>query len=324
MNLYRFLSRSIQGSILLTLVCAVIWMLPVILGYAPADTTLALQGHTLLTIPYGVALALQFVAFVAMAIAGQRLIEVAFLAPVQTYAFYGMTLCLAISLPEIHLFTFQTIAFALIYIATNQLIRMQIFGYPSAKVVNITFALLIAACLAPSFLLLLPMFFLALIMMRQMNLRTLVAMLFTTISTVMLLAGIIYLLDQTPDFDILFPDFEPITFISIIESLEKHIWMAILLVLSMVVVVFHQIYVLRYKILVRTLHRVLALFCLGCWVLFTLLQDNGTEIAFLNILFTSLLVSSFFSNEETVLARFLYPLLVLLSLVKPFIEFFGI
>ncbi|MDO4190210.1 MAG: hypothetical protein Q4D14_00805 [Bacteroidales bacterium] len=324
MDFYRLLSRSLQGAILLTLICAVVWFWPFFSGTTLGDIPFVWHNVTLFSLPYWIATSLQFAIFVVIAVAGQRLTEVSFVAPVQTYVFYGMMMCLALTMGEMKVFTVDTVAFALVYLATNQLFRIQTFGRPAAKLLNITMSLVLAACIDPLFALLLPLYFIALIMMRQMNLRAFVTILFALVGCGAVIVGVVYLLDLQLNTEALTLDWQPINIHTIVDALSKHIWLAILLIISFVVIFLHQLYALRYKTQVRTLHRILSLFCLFCWVLFFLLQNNSLEISYLIVLFSSLLFSSFFSNDEMPIAHVLYPILILLSIVKATTGFLGI
>ncbi|MCQ2349018.1 MAG: hypothetical protein MJZ98_00895 [Paludibacteraceae bacterium] len=324
MNLYRLLSRSLQSSIVLTLAAGALIMWPVIAGNDTAMVQFMLQGQMLFALPDWVARALQFAVIMLIGISAQRLTESSFLAPVRTYAFYNTLMLFTLATPEMHVFTENTLIALLFYISVHQLIKILIYGHAASKVVNITFVVMAATCIKPASIIMLPVFFIALIGMRQMNLRNFTALFLTLACCSSLIAAAFYLLNQMPVWENMMPKFHLLSLDLLTESPQDFVYLAIVLVMTLVIIVLNQIYMLRYKIQVRTLQRVLAFISLICWVMLCFMTPHITELTTVVLLFSAFLLGPFFSNQENNLARVFLPLLFLFSVAKLVIEYLGI
>lgn len=324
MNLYRLLSRSLQSSIVLTLAAGALIMWPVIVGSDAAMVPFMLQGHVLFALPDWLARALQFAVIILIGITAQRLTETSFLAPVRTYAFYNTLMLFTLATPEMHVFTENTLVALLFYVSVHQLIKILIYGHTASKVVNLTFVVMIATCIKPSCIIMMPVFFIALAGMRQLNLRNFTALCMTLFSCLGLMAAACYLLDQMPAWENLVPQFHLLSLDLLTESPQDFIYLAIVLVMTLVVIILNQIYMLRYKIQIRTLHRVLAFISLVCWVMLCFMTPHITELTTVVLFFSAFLLGPFFSNQEYPLARILLPLLFLFSIGKLVVEYLGI
>lgn len=324
MNLYRLLSRSLQSSIVLTLATGALIMWPVIAGNDTAMVQFILQGHVLFALPDWVARALQFAVIILIGVTAQRLTETSFLSPVRTYTFYNTLMLFTLATPEMQVFTENTLIALLFYISVHQLIKILIYGHPASKVVNITFVVMAATCIKPASIIMLPVFFIALIGMRQMNLRNFTAVFMTLFSCLGLMAAACYLLDQMPTWENIIPQFHLLSLNLLTESPHDFVYLSIVLLMTLVVIILNQAYMLRYKIQIRTLHRVLAFISLVCWVMLCFMTPHITELTTVVLFFSAFLLGPFFSNQEYPLARILLPLLFLFSIAKLVVEYLGI
>ncbi len=192
----KLFSKSYIASIIFSVLCLVLWLLPFIFGKGELQSSsVSFVGVSFLELSPLVALILQFVFFVVLGNVVNSFMLSLSLVPFQNRYFYYIFLLLISFVPQIHGFSNASIAFTFFLISITQLIKTS-QAENVFRVFNSTFFLSIAVLFKVEYVYFLLFFILALLFLRAFTLRTFFASLLGMLSVAFIFMSILYLSDN--------------------------------------------------------------------------------------------------------------------------------